>query len=39
MDMTQIVAMVKQMIKMPLQILHGIDFLGLFDWTGIDFGE
>lgn len=39
MDFSQIVTTIMTLINIPLKILYSIDqAVGLYDWTGIDFG-
>lgn len=37
MDLSSIVEMLIKLINAPLKMLHSIDSLGLFDWSGISF--
>lgn len=37
MDFSSMISTMKTLIKLPLQILHALDFLEVFNWTGIEF--
>lgn len=37
MDLNSMVKMLMTLINAPLKMLHSIDRLGLFDWSGISF--